>query len=488
MKRIVLFLGCMALLMASCDKECLVEESKQEEAPRHLSFNFTVNQDSDTRAVKTGWEANDRIYVFFDHEFKDLEYLELTYDGEKWTPSFSKESLETRLLGRSAGTLSAFYLPYGEPNFTYTEYSSSQAYLFLNVKENGKTVFSYFMTAMNARYNVTDHELKATLAMEVPNKYVQFFIPGVSERSHYVFACDQLSPRYLNSFYKASESGKVVDNWAQGNASAGGDLLGIPYKDGLVFSGFGNSVGNSADYTFTVTDNQGTESETDDVTYRLTVAGKTLSSKDAVKLPMLDSDRWEIIAQGTAWHEYVNLGNGLKWSTRNLGATSEVGFGDYYAWGETTPKSLYTAENYLYSGMSKYNNEDEKVLLEYSDDAARANWGGAWRIPTKEEWEWLVSNCTWTLENSGYRVTSNIEGYTDKSIYLPICGAVGWGDGTQNPTLYTQGLYWSSRKYDDVANGSSTNAVVLNFYKEENNYGISNHERWYGIPIRPVSN
>ena len=485
MKKSILFMGCLALLMAGCSKEQDVKEPRQEEAPRHLTVNITVNHDSDTRAVKTGWESGDKIYVFFDHELENIEYLTLTFEGDRWLSSYSTETLEGNLLNRSSGTLSAFYLPYGEPNFSYEKFSATQYNLYLNVKENGKTVSSSFMTAMNARYSIDNNELKSTLEMVVPNNHIQFFIPGISERSHYVFTCDRLTPRYLNSFYVTSESGMIVDKWLQGTSNAGGDLFGIPYKGGLVFSGFGNSLGVSTDYTFTITDNQGTVSEADDVTYRLSIPGKTLNSKDAVKLPSLDSGRWTIIAEGTAWHEYVNLGDGLKWSTRNIGADSEVGYGNYYAWGETEPKSSYTEANYLYTGYSKYNNKDNKVLLDYSDDAARVNWGGAWRIPTAKEWEWLLSNCTWTLEGPGYRVTSKIEGFTDKSIYLPVCGAIGWQDGTQNPTLYHQGVYWSSTRettYDSV-----TNAVVLTFSRDDTVYMISNHERWYGLSIRPVS-
>ena len=66
MKKSILFMGCLALLMAGCSKEQDVKEPRQEEAPRHLAVNITVNHDSDTRAVKTGWESGDKIYVFFE--------------------------------------------------------------------------------------------------------------------------------------------------------------------------------------------------------------------------------------------------------------------------------------------------------------------------------------------------------------------------------------------------------------------------------------
>ena len=42
---------------------------------------------------------------------------------------------------------------------------------------------------------------------------------------------------------------------------------------------------------------------------------------------------------------------------------------------------------------------DNKTVLEFEDDAARANWGGKWRTPTDAEWTWLRNNCTWTWTN-----------------------------------------------------------------------------------------
>ncbi|MDD6782411.1 MAG: hypothetical protein PUD89_05750, partial [Bacteroidales bacterium] len=98
-------------------------------------------------------------------------------------------------------------------------------------------------------------------------------------------------------------------------------------------------------------------------------------------------------------HEYVDLGlpSGLKWATCNVGATAPEAYGDYYAWGETTTKSTYEWSTYKwcdgsydtqtkYCTSSSYGTVDNKTVLDLADDAARANWGGAWRMPTDEEW------------------------------------------------------------------------------------------------------
>ena len=49
-------------------------------------------------------------------------------------------------------------------------------------------------------------------------------------------------------------------------------------------------------------------------------------------------------------HAYVDLGlpSGTLWATCNVGATTPEGYGNYYAWGETTTKSTYNWSTYRY--------------------------------------------------------------------------------------------------------------------------------------------
>ena len=102
-------------------------------------------------------------------------------------------------------------------------------------------------------------------------------------------------------------------------------------------------------------------------------------------------------------HEYVDLGlpSGIKWATCNVGATTPEEYGDYFAWGETQPKDYYDWSTYKYCNgdeysitkyctRSTYGTVDIKTTLELSDDAARVNWGGKWRMPTIEEQKELL--------------------------------------------------------------------------------------------------
>ena len=138
-------------------------------------------------------------------------------------------------------------------------------------------------------------------------------------------------------------------------------------------------------------------------------------------------------------HEYVDLGLSVNWATCNVGSNRPEDFGIIVAWGETSPKSSYTWNNYKYrisgtnSGnikLSKYVTErwagsvDNKKKLELIDDVANVLWGDGWRMPQKKEYEELLNHCSWnwTSQNGikGYIVTSKKAGFTNRSIFFPV--------------------------------------------------------------------
>ena len=191
-------------------------------------------------------------------------------------------------------------------------------------------------------------------------------------------------------------------------------------------------------------------------------------------------------------HEYVDLGLSVKWATCNVGATKPEEYGDYFAWGETQPKSYYDWSNYKwcngsddtqtkYCTNSSYGIVDHKTVLEAADDAATVNWGGSWRMPTKAEQNELRTECTWTwtTENglNGYRITSNKAGYTDKSIFLPAAGARYCSD-LLNAGSY--GFYWSSSLRTDYPYNAE-GWCFLSDYKD-----LIYDSRNYGRSVRPV--
>lgn len=186
--------------------------------------------------------------------------------------------------------------------------------------------------------------------------------------------------------------------------------------------------------------------------------------------------------------EEVDLGLSVKWATCNLGAETPESYGYYYSWGETTPKTSYYQNSYKWYdnslGYIKYSsyaeNADDKWILDDEDDAARAYWGDNWRIPTNEEMEELIRNCSWEwIEGdgvAGYKVTSLVEGYTDNYIFLPNAGLRYYSNLYYN---YDCGYYWTtSRKGEDRG--------CYLFSQLENNIYLGAGYRFYGRSIRPV--
>ena len=199
----------------------------------------------------------------------------------------------------------------------------------------------------------------------------------------------------------------------------------------------------------------------------------------------------------------LGLPSGLKWATCNVGADAPEEYGDYFAWGETEPKSEYTWVKYKFrvSGDSwdnvafgKYNTEsgrgtvDNKTVLELSDDAARANWGGSWRMPTYAEWEELRTKCTWSWTTQNGKNGSLVTGPNGNSIFLPAAGYrddtgfMNPGSSLINPGSF--GNYWSSSLNTDA--GGYPSSAYGAWFSSVDVPGTGGSSRCYGKSVRPV--
>ena len=197
-------------------------------------------------------------------------------------------------------------------------------------------------------------------------------------------------------------------------------------------------------------------------------------------------------------HEYVDLGlpSGTLWATCNVGASTPEGCGDYFAWGETEPKDIYYWSTYQHANGSsledpqytKYCNNpefgfngftDNLTKLLPVDDAATANLGENWCIPTGSQFEELFNHTTFTsiVSNgvTGFLFTAS----NGNSIFLPVTGSISY----DNVIYGNTGEYWSSTLLEDPNYVSS-----LFFYSESfgSNIEMANAVRCYGRPIRPV--
>lgn len=202
-------------------------------------------------------------------------------------------------------------------------------------------------------------------------------------------------------------------------------------------------------------------------------------------------------------YKAVDLGLSVKWATCNVGASKPYEYGDFFAWGEVEPKELYDWSTYKYSIRDEYSYGDiiftkycvkrgygfDKIVLDPEDDAAIVNWGGAWRMPTNDEFSELKNNCTWdwTTQNGvkGYKVT----GPSGNSIFLPAAGNMSDG------TLFSDqsaGLYWLSSLLTDDSNAPRY-ADYVKFTLDDVKFALDIRVSYYygcprycGLSVRPV--
>lgn len=209
----------------------------------------------------------------------------------------------------------------------------------------------------------------------------------------------------------------------------------------------------------------------------------------------------------------LGLASGLLWAKCNIGTTDPTELGDYYAWGEISPnKKEYYSSNYKHFKVKsnievlKYNEKDGKTVLDLNDDAARANIGAGYRIPTKEDWEELLEDCKWEaftttlpeiMDPSQTKAIARwkVTGPNGNSIVLPMTGGFrsdGWGVQPDIDTYYTTANLCPVELLSDKDKYQKAIALTWPmFAKETSSEGIEEPSfksiyRDFGVVVRPV--
>ena len=193
-------------------------------------------------------------------------------------------------------------------------------------------------------------------------------------------------------------------------------------------------------------------------------------------------------------HEWVDLGLSVKWATCNIGADRPEDYGDYFAWGKTETKSEYTEANcktikkqsffakWLDFGRSDNNTNVENLPDDISGnaqyDAARANRGSTWRMPTKAEMDELCTKCDWTWTSQGGHKGYKVTGSNGNSIFLP---AAGWCLPADTGGVDEGGYYWSST----LSSSASDFVRYLRFTSSR--HRTDRNFRSFGQSVRPVT-
>lgn len=194
-------------------------------------------------------------------------------------------------------------------------------------------------------------------------------------------------------------------------------------------------------------------------------------------------------------HEYVDLGlpSGTLWATCNIGAATPEQSGDYFAWGETRPKTTYNWGTYALSSGSDNTlthyctnpdrgSVDGLTQLSSEHDAAAARWGADWCMPTEAQVRELLSQDNTKITPA---VLNGVQGFrvsrwgTGDSIFLPAAGYI------QGSDIQGEGLYvycWSKSLDADVC----SKATLLSMDAYGGTFYIEKASRMTGNPIRPV--
>ena len=184
-------------------------------------------------------------------------------------------------------------------------------------------------------------------------------------------------------------------------------------------------------------------------------------------------------------HEWVDLGlpSGTLWATCNVGASYPEEYGDYFAWGETSPKDEYSINTYKWytngTSITKYGGSaDNKTELDPEDDAAYVNWGDKWRMPSSDQLTELLTQCTWTWTKRNGVNGRLVTGLNGNTLFWPAAGEI---IDRSLQFAGSNGWYWSRTLWrTDVPSG----AYAVDFDSERVAENVL--ERRYGHNVRPV--
>lgn len=453
MKKIAILAAMLAAFsFVSCEKEINPIDENTPVEKQKITVNISVGALSDepgTRAIKKNWAEGDKVNIWFDNAYWTvLPQLVLTYTGNSWTASDVDESV----LQETGGTLKAVYEASNSMfNTTYnSQYADYPENLTRNPDNNlivYNTVMTCYANNLAYSYNQTERTLSGTITWKYATTF-QVVVTGLENNNpeRYMLKCKHLQK--IGSLAYSSNNGIAASS--TGNNKFTG---GVSNEDGVAFYFMNYSQNN--DYTFELYD---TETQ---MRFSYTPAIESPISENTSKCYgiKLNFSKFNPTING---HAYVDMGEAGKWATMNVGASRPEDYGDFYAWGEVTTRSDYSASNGISSSFA---------------DAATVWWGEGWRTPTYSELNKLcqTDSFTWEWDSSikCYKVTCKAN---NNSILLP---AAGYRNGTTHDRFGTQGFYWSSEK-------SGESASCLFFNSTNDTHIMGNNSCSFGQPIRPI--
>ena len=177
----------------------------------------------------------------------------------------------------------------------------------------------------------------------------------------------------------------------------------------------------------------------------------------------------------------LGLPSGTKWASCNIGANKPEEYGSYYAWGEIEDNTIYSWKTYSHCDGS----QEGCYLLGISNtdyDTAKMIWGIAWQMPSSEQIEELIKNCSFEIMIVNNIKGGKFTGPNGNSIFLP---ATGYYSESEIYDKGETGYYWTSTEYG-ISNAYNFKIDCEDYQPEPPR--TSYESRCCGLPIRPVWN
>ncbi|MBO4571300.1 MAG: hypothetical protein J5699_05190 [Bacteroidales bacterium] len=462
MKKILFALIALALTL-SCTKEPVPAVESIEDIDFRIDINYPA--DEATRAVKAGWENGDEVMVFFNNvrvaSGAKPKYIKFRYTSSgTWTKSIIGGLSNADLAaGGDTSTMTAVYFPY-ETVTVKTDTDSTYSF----TGPDGKPVFTYYMTATNAKYTYSGGSVLGTLNMQNPEGMVQFCFKNSTLKTNSRLAVRHVQPKALVSIkQKGGTKTQLKSSFLP--------MKGYQYGNDVVFSGHLSTSARGVSKDYTLWHYYGSES-----IERWNFSGKVMNSHDAIALTT---------AAMSSITNKVDMGvtvNGKKvyWSKFNVGAYNTYDSGYYFSFAEIYVKQKYNSSTQLYPSYSTIDPAS-------GHDAARENQGGAWRLPTCDEWMALRDACN--MEPKTNYNGSGVDGIlftsktTGNSIFVPKAGFYN-GSTLQTGTLE----YLSSTPHSTSSDSFSSIYYFGTTVASNENVVRGVMKKYYGFPVRAVCN
>ena len=500
----------LPMLLSLCSMVCLFFSacsSDDDSAPTpSLSVpvnHYNVSQNGETLKVSLSTNQTN-IYVCVDGyvdwiEFSSITPQSISLSIDKNEELYARTASVIIVAGSLSETITVTQQGGKMLTLSQTEYTISESggKVYIDTESNFKYEVSVDADWVQEASNTSRAMSKSTIALNVlPNEYYDSREAKItlSDPSSEVRKTLTIIQSQKNAIVLAKNNYEIDKEGGEISFEVGAN---VDYEIEVGDSWVSHKASRALSYknvTFVVSPNP--KAEERETTISLT--NKKLDKEQVIRIKQMAG-----VSGTIGGHDYVDLGlpSGIKWATCNVGASSPGDEGNYYAWGETTPKSSYDwgsykwgRESYIYKYFAYPSpiidgvyyvsgTQDGRSVLEPCDDAASVNWGSPWRMPTDDEINELVYECTWTSSSWGHKPGHKVTGPNGNSIFLPNAGYYESEYGYNHSSLFgLYGYYWSSTLSKTIPNSA------YYFLCQRGNAFVSDHGyRLYGYRASGLS-